>query len=74
MGELSADAAWRGEPRAALWPFRLALAAVLRLLVTCVVFVVCAAVALRLLGYELPGASELEQYMESIGRLADVLS
>lgn len=71
---MSTDEVVRRAARAVLWPLRLALAAVLRLLVTCVVFVVCAAVVLRLLGYELPSASELEQYLESIGRLADVLS
>ena len=44
------------------------------MLVTGVVFVVCAAVAARLLVYELPGASDLEKYLEGIEQLSDVLS
>lgn len=69
------NAVWaRRAARVALLPLRLLLAAALRMLLTAAVFVVCAAVALRLMGYELPGASQLEQYLESIGQLADVLS
>lgn len=75
MTRESKTAVWgRRAGRAALLPVRLLLAAALRLLVTGVVFIVCAAVALRLMGYELPAASVLEEYLESIERLAGVLS
>ena len=60
--------------RIALLPLRLLAGVALRMLVTGVVFVVCAAVAARLLGYELPGASDLEKYLEGIEQLSDVLS
>jgi hypothetical protein len=60
--------------RIVLLPLRLLAGVVLRMVVTCVVFIVCAAVAARLLGYELPGASDLEKYLEGIEQLSDVLS
>lgn len=60
--------------RIILLPIRLLAGVALRMLVTGVVFVVCAAVAARLLGYELPGASDLEKYLEGIEQLSDVLS
>ena len=60
--------------RLALLPLRLLAGVALRMLVTGVVFLVCAAVAARLLGYELPGASDLEKYLEGIEQLSDVLS
>lgn len=73
-GESGIAARRRRLLRLALLPFRLALGALLRALVSGVALFACAAVTLRLLGYELPDASDLEQYLESIGELADVLS
>lgn len=71
----SKTATWgRRLGRGALLPVRLFCAAALRMLVTAAVFLICTGVALRLLGYELPGASVLEPYLESIEQLADVLS
>ena len=72
--ESKTDARRRRVIRIALLPLRLLAGVVLRMLVTCVVFVACAAVAARLLGYELPGASDLEKCLEGIEQLSDVLS
>ena len=72
--ESKTEARRRRVIRIALLPLRLLAGVALRMLVTCVVFVVCAAVAARLLGYELPGASDLEKYLEGIEQLSDVLS
>jgi hypothetical protein len=60
--------------RVALMPLRLLLGVALRMLVTSAVFIICAAVALRLLGYDLPGASDLDKYFEGLEQLSDVLS
>ena len=71
----SRDAARRRSPaRLFLLPLRLVLRAALRAAVSCAVFVVCACVTMRLLGYELPDASDVEKYLEGIEQLADVLS
>ena len=68
------DARRRRLIRILLLPLRLLAGMALRMLVTGVVFVACAAVAARLLGYELPGASDMEKYLEGIEQLSDVLS
>ena len=60
--------------RPLLLPLRFVARAALRAAVSSAVFVVCACVTMRLLGYELPDASDLEKYLEGIGQLADVLS
>lgn len=60
--------------RLALLPLKLAFRVALRVLVSGVVFLLCTATTMRLLGYALPGASDVENYFESIKRLADVLS
>lgn len=61
-------------PRRALAPLRLAARTALRMLVSSLVFFVCAALTLRLLGYELELPPRLEEYFEGVERLADVLS
>lgn len=60
--------------RRALLPFKLLARMALRLVVTSMVFLVCAAVTLRLLGYELPLPSDFEEYFDGVERLADILS
>lgn len=60
--------------RLALAPLRLLLGAALRLAVTGLVTLVCAALALKLLGYDVPSPSDLGEYLEGVGRLADILS
>jgi hypothetical protein len=71
----SGDAAQRPSlARLFLLPLRLVLRAALRAAVSSVVFVVCACVMMRLLGYDLPDAADMEKYLKGIGQLADVLS
>ncbi len=60
--------------RLALAPFRLLFGVALRLCVTSVVFIVCAALTLKLFGYDVPSPSEFEEYFEGVERLAEILS
>lgn len=64
----------RRAARLLLLPLKLIFRAALRAMLSAVIFLTCAAVTVRLLGYELPAARELEKYFDGVERLADVLS
>ncbi|HEX5708982.1 MAG TPA: hypothetical protein VFX96_16900 [Pyrinomonadaceae bacterium] len=60
--------------RRTLAPLRLVARVALRMLVSSLVFLVCAALALSALGYDVPWPSQFEEYFEGVERLADILS
>lgn len=55
-------------------PLRLVARTALRMFVSSLIFFVCAALTLRLLGYDLELPPQLEEYFEGVERLTDVLS
>jgi hypothetical protein len=60
--------------RALFAPLRLVMRTALRMLFTSLVFLVCAALTMRLLGYDVYLPERLGDYFEGVGRLADILS
>ena len=65
----------RFQVRKWLWrPVEYVLAATLKAFVMGAVFVVCASVLMRWLGYDVPGLSQMGEYFQSVARLSDLLS
>ena len=60
--------------RAVSTPARRLLRGLLRTVLTSLIFAVCFAAALRLMGVPLPGPEELLEKFESVSRLAEMLS
>lgn len=60
--------------RALLAPVRLVARTALRMFVTSLLFLVCAALTMRLLGYDVSLPERLGEYFEGVERLADILS
>lgn len=60
--------------RALRVPARRLCRAALRAFVTGLIFAVCFAAALRIMGVPVPGPSELMDKFESVSRLAEILS
>jgi hypothetical protein len=40
----------------------------------CAVFLFCAGLLMRWLGYDVPGVQQLQEYFRSVGRLSDIFS
>ncbi len=58
----------------ALLPVRLVCGALLKLVITSVVFIICLLVSLRLLGVPAPQLSDVIERIESVSQLAEALS
>lgn len=55
-------------------PVEIVAVSALKTAATGVLFVACAALVMRWLGYPAPGLSELREYLGGVGHLADLLS
>ncbi len=55
-------------------PFELLAVSALKTVVTGALFIVCAVLVMRWLGYPVPGLSQLQEYLGGVRYLSDLLS